>query len=496
MALSQCNEDVLLTIASYLHHDLQPISYDMDFEERRRVFHPLVLVCRRLSVIYTPLLYRTLSIRYDRNTWPAKDKQRWLQQNPDRRIMDALFQTLHQVPARRFCTCFLEVSWGLNSDNPGDHNLITNILNAFPRVRGLHIFAPQRRYIDRRTFAFLPGPSGSWSEEITELRLTQTVTASILPIVFSLPNLRTLELAAVDTQEIIIVPIPPRARPVRCGIVHLFLTAGLNSNQLVQLLARPAALETLVYNHTLILAPWADFPWSKSFQAALQPTRHSLVTLKIVIVDRQGNAGIYYPYDTTLLDLSSFPFLKDLQVPSHLLVGNPTCNYSRDNIRNLLPSSLRSFEINFSAFDILFSRDWKEGWAFDPFVDDDWLYAIYTDCSVSNRFPHLKTIIASDTGCTKDRGQATELQNIFADLDVQLHIAPRTHLACEDEEYERDEDMQNRQEYWNNGAESSSSRRTDMEWLEEADDEEMQWLDEWEGFDEMMVSEQERVAQS
>ena len=119
MALSRCADDVLLSIASHIHHDPQPASYDIDFEARRRKFQPLVLVCRRLHAVYTPLLYRTLSLKHERNTWPAAHKPAWLQQSPERRVMDALCRTLQQVPALCLCTYFLEVRWDGHDDTAG-----------------------------------------------------------------------------------------------------------------------------------------------------------------------------------------------------------------------------------------------------------------------------------------------------------------------------------------------------------------------------------------
>ena len=111
MALVECPDDVLLNIVSYVYSDLCPIAYIVDFENRRQIFSKLVLVCSRFYNLFTPLLYRTLCLFHEKNTWPAEYEEQWLKQDPRRRVMAALFRTLNLVPAFGRYTHFLEVSW-------------------------------------------------------------------------------------------------------------------------------------------------------------------------------------------------------------------------------------------------------------------------------------------------------------------------------------------------------------------------------------------------
>ena len=119
MILSRCPEDLLLSFASCIYHNPQPASYDADFEERRRIYRPLVLVCRHLNVVFTPMLYRTLCLKHESNTWPAEYRNLWLQLSRDRRVMAALYRTLRDAPALRRHTYFLEVSSERRDDTYG-----------------------------------------------------------------------------------------------------------------------------------------------------------------------------------------------------------------------------------------------------------------------------------------------------------------------------------------------------------------------------------------
>ena len=111
MALSSCPEDVLFNIASYLHSNSPPNVYCTDLRDRVRIFGRLVLVCRHFYKVFTRLLYRTLCYTYENNTWPEAYGGLWFRQNPQRRVMSALRQTLSAAPALGSYTHFLEVRW-------------------------------------------------------------------------------------------------------------------------------------------------------------------------------------------------------------------------------------------------------------------------------------------------------------------------------------------------------------------------------------------------
>ena len=111
MALANCLDEVLLSIATYIYSDLYPTTFIVDFENRGRIFGKLVLVCSRFYNLFTPLLYRTLCLVHEKITWPARYEEQWFRQNSSRRVTAALFRTLNTVPAFARYTHFLEVSW-------------------------------------------------------------------------------------------------------------------------------------------------------------------------------------------------------------------------------------------------------------------------------------------------------------------------------------------------------------------------------------------------
>ncbi|MCJ1377001.1 hypothetical protein MMC17_000091 [Xylographa soralifera] len=522
MALSQCAEDVLLSIASYIHYDPQPASYEIDFEERRRIFRPLVLVCRRWNAIYTPLLYRTLCLKHEKNTWPAKYEQEWLQQNRDRRVMDALCRTLQLAPALCLCIYYLEVTWERHDDTSEDHESINTYISMFPHLRGLHISGPQQLYLDSREWKLNIPCSSTQIEALTELRITQTVAARMLPTIFFLPNIDTLEVTVLDAKDIDSWSIPPKAQPRHSGVVHFFLTAGLTSEQLLLLLSWPAALKTFVYNHKSYSPACPQAPTTSTFSAALQPFCRSLSTLKFEITNPYATSVDALEADlqkgpqdnhTSCLDFSSFYSLKDLQMPSHFLVGLPGEVYRPGRILNLLPSSLQSLEVNFGPQGSFLSRRWQcHSSASDRFAKYVWLFALNRFCRESGRFPYLKSVFVSDTGPTEAWRPASGLQKSFAEIGVHMHVAissPRIFRdggEDDDEEFQMYEDRyEDRRDDWDNGApifgqelteHSSSPRGSEVGSLEKEHEEKMLRMDEWEGFDATMASERERLAES
>ena len=403
-----------------------------------------------------------------------------------------------------------------------DHESVKTYIGVFPCLRGLHVSAPQQPHLDSREWTPNPLCRATLLEALTELRTTQPVAARMLPKIFFLPNLHTLEATVLDARDIGSWSVPPGAQPWRAGIVHLFLTAGLTSHQLLQLLSWPAALRSFVYHHKSCPGSYALVPTTNAFKTALQPFRRSLVALKVAILDSYVNGvdtvdeDLQFNHEESrcpYLDMSSFYSLKDLQLPSHFLVGYPRNDYMRDNIPDLLPSSLRSFEINFGPDDLFLSRDWHQHvWGFPlqhrPFNsvgNNRWLYALSQYSLKGGPFSHLQNIVVSDTGRTEAWGQAAGLRRTFAGIDVHIHVAlasPPMYLQEDGEEYQNREDWS---DYWENGApifgqelteHSSSPRGTEIEWLEQEYEEEMLLMDEWEGFDAMMAGERERLSES
>ncbi|MCJ1396821.1 hypothetical protein MMC11_000011 [Xylographa trunciseda] len=434
--------------------------------------------------------------------------------------MAALSRTLQDAPILCLCTYFLEVTWDEYDDTSEDHESVNTYISMFPRLRGLHILAPQRFYRDSRESRLTFLPLSPQMEALTELRLTQLVGVRMLPEIFFLPNLLTLEVTTLETTDADSWFVGPEVRFRRSGVLHLILTASLTERQLLQVLSWPSSLRTLIYNHTGYPPSCAQAPTVSAFSAALEPFRRSLTTLKLALT------GFYFacagrinddfqstPQDnhTPYLDINSFHSLKDLQLPSHFLVGLPAKNYTRDHLLALLPSSLRSLEIDFGPQDLFLTRDWRHHgtcraanhWAYERVDKHGWLYTLNQHCHEDGRFPNLKNVFVSDTGRTCPWLQATGLQLSFAKKGVDMHVYLSRPAADWDEDdydyYEQDSDWQ---EHWHNAApifgeepteHSDSPRGWEDPWLQQDYEEEMLKMEEWEGFDARTAGERERL---
>ncbi|MCJ1395920.1 hypothetical protein MMC18_008806 [Xylographa bjoerkii] len=299
----------------------------------------------------------------------------------------------------------------------------------------------------------------------------------------------------------------------------------LTPDQLLQVLSWPAILRTFVYNHKGYPTPCAQAPTVSSFRAALQPFWRTLTTLTFTISgscfisvkaindDLQTTAQDNHdPY----LDMSSFHILKDLQLPSHFLVGLPGKDYTRDHLLTLLPSSLQSLEIDFGPRDVFLSRDlhhrhWSLEmyyWASDRVDKHGWLYALQGQCHKNGQFPCLKKVVVSNYGRTEAWCQAYGLRQDFAKKGVQLHVALSNASVYgrnnDDDGYERDYDYGDN---WYNDApmfgqepteHSSSPRGTELLYHSDLDkhEEELLRMESWDGFDARMASERKRVEES
>lgn len=120
MALSLCPDDILLYIASHIYRTEERTEPSVDFMFRREIFKNLVLVSRRFNAVFTRLLYRTLCLEHANYSGPLMYKERWLDQNPCRRLTAFLLRSLNDAPSLGHYTHCLEVSWELYDDRLGN----------------------------------------------------------------------------------------------------------------------------------------------------------------------------------------------------------------------------------------------------------------------------------------------------------------------------------------------------------------------------------------
>ena len=406
-----------------------------------------------------------------------------------------------------------------------DHEVINNYISMFPLLRGLHISTPLLSSLDspKWDLNFLCERHSQY-EALTELRITQLFAASMLPKIFFLPNLQTLQVTALDARGIESWSLTSGVRPRSSAVTHLFLTAILTPALLLQLLNWPAVLRSLVYNHEGYHIACAQAPTVSTFRTALQPFRRTLTTLKIFIsdsyfisadaIDKELETS---PPDsqTPYLDTSFFHSLRDLQIPSVFLIGLPGKEYTRDHILTLLPSSLQSLEINFGSQDLFLFHKWHlyysnalgHDYTHDRLDKHGWLHALSWQCCEKGQFPFLKSVVVRDFGRTISWHPAYNLALRFARNGVQLHVALSVSPMNIDEDDER---YSRRSEQWAEGPwfdgdpifgqepteHSSSVQGTELEELEEDHEQDMLCMEDWEGFDAMMAGERERVNES
>lgn len=238
-------------------------------------------------------------------------------------------------------------------------------------------------------------------QHLRVLRINQPIAPDILPHLFFLPSLQTLEILVIDASAVGKWSLPHDFMPGRSIVAHLSITAMLTPSHLVQLLSWPAAIRSFTYIHEGYRVPCAQSPTPNTFCVALQRFRGSLKALRIHIPDwhfisadaiddvAEASAEPYYPF----LDTSHFDVLEELRVPSLLLFGLPSKEYSRNTLVSLLPHSLRDLEIVFGSQDDFY-------W-YDPKSSDDgynskgryaWLTALCSLCRQWGRFPDLQSV--------------------------------------------------------------------------------------------------------
>lgn len=461
MALSTCPEDVLFNIASYLHSNGSPDVYCNDLDDRVQIFGSLIRVCRRFYEVFIRMLYRTLCYTYEPNTWPKEHEALWLQQNPQRRSMSALYRTLRAVPALGSYTQCLEVRWE-EYDNtlgmvlllgliqpmltmPENNKYLSRFLGMFSALRELEICASIVPYRDDRRWAldFMRTDSFKY---LRRLRINQPFNADMLPNVFFLPYLDDLELVHFDTGDIHTWTLGHGAEPETSKVTHLSLSASLTPVHLLQILSWPLSLTTLIFINEGYRIPPPMNPSAEAFIAALQRFSLPLKTLNLRMSDdffefESANVHGACPY----LDTRQFNNLEELRIPSTLLTGPRGENYDRENIPAHLPSSLRTLEVVFGPRDLFLFRGWhrwanRGGHAYPH--QFNWLLSIGRETDSWGRFPVLDSVIVREEGLTYGWRVPHELQQVFSMLpfDPRRLVELKVQLSVPQEvEYEHDD---------------------------------------------------------
>lgn len=232
---------------------------------------------------------------------------------------------------------------------------------------------------------------------LRRLRITRSFSPKVLPQIFFLPNLQTLELSAFDARHIDCWSLPPEFIPRQSPITRFSLFAILTPRQLLQIMSWPAALQSFTYYHEGYAIRNAEPPVPTAFNVALQPFRPTLTNLKIHISDRYFTETHFLDDNLTLCRLlfnpKHFLSLQELQVPSFFLFGFPGKEYNRNILVDLLPSSLSNLDVYFGSHDYTVRWDpWSNTHTQDHIQTDAflWLTALIQQCHEWGRLPALK----------------------------------------------------------------------------------------------------------
>lgn len=129
-----------------------------------------------------------------------------------------------------------------------DHERINQLLGMFPSLRELDVIALRRPQRDKNRWGLDSILSNSFMH-LRKLLINQSFSPVLLPQLFFLPNLKTLELSAFDAGAIDEWRVPEDLTPGHSKITHLRLFALLKPCQLLQIMSWPAALESFIHKH-------------------------------------------------------------------------------------------------------------------------------------------------------------------------------------------------------------------------------------------------------
>lgn len=271
----------------------------------------------------------------------------------------------------------------------------------FPLLRELDIVAVRQPQLDMGLYEnrwALEFMHASSLTHLRRLRITRPFSPDMLPQIFFLPNLRTLELSAFDARNIDTWSLPQGFVPRRSTVTHFSLFAILTSSQLLQIISWPATLESFTYRHEGYRISDAQPPMPRTFHVALQPFRHTLKNLKVQMSDwyltNDGSVEEEFKFRPPLLDPRRFSSLQELQVPSFFLFGFPGKQYNRSTLPNLLPSSLSFLEIVFGPENVLDDVPYRLGVPeFHDMGEYIWLSTLSEQCTEWGRLPALRKFV-------------------------------------------------------------------------------------------------------
>jgi hypothetical protein len=360
---------------------------------------------------------------------------------------------------------------------------------------------------------------------LRSLRITQPISSDMLPHIFSLPNLRNLDVNTFHTidQDDYILRVGDKQ--LRSQVTELSITSLMGDGCLRQLLTFPSALQKFVYIHDCRELNECIEPQvfsTATFITALQPFPSTLRTLRIEIPSHSlevTNTGLwekgvkYQPDSNIFLDLREFNQLEELQAPSAFFTGAWGKRYCRERLVSHLPSSLRTLEYVFPHNDPVLHdgspvlnpftvtniywfipRNMHELSLSNPYK---WILLLGTQCSPWGSLPNLQTVTVRDEGERVPLAIPPILKNLFTKTKIiTMCTAPANLQEDMYGEWEDYVESMTHYEGYNGGpifgdeqTEYSDSPRGSEE-SESAREWELEQDEVFERFDEMMAQEQ------
>lgn len=323
----------------------------------------------------------------------------------------------------------------------------------FPSLRELDVIALRRPQLGNKRWGLDYILSNSF-KHLRKLLINQPFSPVILPQLFFLPNLNTLELSAFDAGVIDEWKLPEDFTPGHSKVTHFRLFAALKPCQLLQIMSWPAALESFAYKHEKnqtsdqtysetgseidfqadgrsdsheyyqINNMQPPMPWD--FSVALEPFRHTLTNLELQLSDCflndsnpvEGNRIFQCP----LLDLKPFSSLQKLTIPTFFLLGLPKEKYTRHILSHTLPPSLNTLDLLFGVQDNLlgYSDSWSGQNVFRVLDSFAWLDTLAQECTGWGRLPALKKVTLCQE---KSQGYfylSHDVRKLFSDQGVGI----------------------------------------------------------------------------
>ena len=304
----------------------------------------------------------------------------------------------------------------------------------FPLLRELDIGASRQSQPDggfngdRWGLEFLHASSFT---HLRQLRINRPFSPNMLPQIFFLPNLQTLQVSAFDASNLESWSLPQEFIPGRSTVSRFSFFGILTPSQLLQIVSWPSTLESFAYHHEGHQTNEAQLLIPKTFYVALQPFCHTLTNLSIQFTDlyfikdgyKYDKLKFYFP----LPSLKHFISLEELQVPSFFLFDFHSKEDDRSILPKLLPSSLSSLEITFGSQDVTVhvSNDWALP-TYDNMGKYAWLAALGEQCTGWGQLPALKKVMIRQEGYPRALWLPPIVKQIFVSQNVQIELRGST----------------------------------------------------------------------